>query len=62
MSKASAWMTGHDKSKALDHNRPAPEELLTDINALRVFSKKLIGRRTETEKRRKEMLKPAMTS
>jgi energy-coupling factor transporter ATP-binding protein EcfA2 len=53
MSKASTWMRGHDKSKALHDNRPAPDELLADINALREFSKKLSRRRTETEKRRK---------
>lgn len=58
MTKASTWMTGHDKSKVLDENRPAPDELLTDINALRVFSKKLIDRRKVTEKRRKDLLKP----
>jgi energy-coupling factor transporter ATP-binding protein EcfA2 len=61
MSKTSTWMTGHDKSKALDHNRPAPNELLADINALRAFSKKLIERRQETEKRRKDQLLPATT-
>lgn len=60
MTKASTWMTGHDKSKMLDDNRPAPDELLADINALRVFSKKLIDRRKETEKRRKDLLKPAL--
>jgi energy-coupling factor transporter ATP-binding protein EcfA2 len=58
MSKASTWMTGHDKSRALHHSRPAPDELLTDINALRVFSKELITRRKATEKRRKDQLKP----
>ena len=58
MSKASTWMTGHDKSRVLDDNRPAPDELLADINALRVFSKKLIDRRKETEKRRKNLLEP----
>jgi energy-coupling factor transporter ATP-binding protein EcfA2 len=58
MSKASTWMTGHDKSKVLDDNRPAPDELLADINALRMFSKKLIDRRKETETRRKDLLKP----
>ena len=58
MSKASTWMTGHDKSRMLDDNRPAPDELLADINALRVFSKKLIDRRKETEKRRKNLLEP----
>ena len=58
MAKASTWMTGHDKSKALDQDRPAPGELLEDIKALRDFSKMLIGRRKETEKRRKQQLKP----
>jgi hypothetical protein len=58
MSKTSTWMTGHDKSKALSDNRPSPEELLADINALRVFSRKLIDRRKETEKRRKQQLEP----
>lgn len=38
MSKSSNWMTGHDKSKALDENRPAPDEVIKDINELRVFS------------------------
>lgn len=57
MSKASTWMTGHDKSKALHSDRPAPDELLTDVAALRIFSKKVIDRRKETEKRRKEQLK-----
>ncbi|MFZ0890704.1 MAG: AAA family ATPase [Candidatus Binataceae bacterium] len=58
MSKASTWMTGHDKSKAFHHDRPAPDELFSDINELRAFSKKLIDRRRETEKRRKDQLKP----
>ena len=57
MTKASTWMTGHDKSKALSDDRPAPDELLADINALRAFSKKLIDRRNETKKRRKDQLK-----
>lgn len=35
MTKASTWMTGHDKSKMLDDNRPAPDELLADIKVLR---------------------------
>jgi energy-coupling factor transporter ATP-binding protein EcfA2 len=57
MSKASTWMTGHDKSKALSDDRPGPVELVADINALRAFSKKLIDRRKDTEKRRKDQLK-----
>jgi hypothetical protein len=57
MSSASTWMTGHDKSKALHHDRPAPDELIADINALRAFSKTIIDRRKATEKRRKDQLK-----
>ena len=56
MSKASTWMTGHDRSKALNHDRPEPTELLADINVLRTFSEKLSGRREETKKRRKNQL------
>lgn len=58
MAKASTWMTGHDRSKALHHDRPAPQEILTDINALRLFSKELIARRDQTKKRRKKQLEP----
>lgn len=58
MSKASKWLTGHDKSKALSQDRPAPDDLLADIEALRGFSKKLTHRRELTEKRRKALLKP----
>lgn len=58
MSKASTWMTGHDKSKALHCDRPAPDELLADINALRAFSKQLIDRREQTKKQRNKQLEP----
>jgi ABC-type lipoprotein export system ATPase subunit len=58
MSKTSTWITGHDKSKALHEDRPAPDELLADINALRDFSKQIIKRREQTDVRRKEKLKP----
>lgn len=58
MTKASTWMTGHDKSKALDQDRPAPIEVLNDIKFLREFSRLLNGRRKETENRRKQQLKP----
>jgi len=58
MSKASNWLTGHDKSKSFSQDRPGPDELIADIEALRVFSKKLIHRRELTEKRRKALLKP----
>lgn len=39
MSKCSTWMAGHDKSKKLDVHRPAPNELLTDIDLLNTFVK-----------------------
>lgn len=58
MSKASSWMTGHDRSKALHHDRPSPEELLADIDSLRQFSRTLISRREQTKKRRKKQLEP----
>jgi energy-coupling factor transporter ATP-binding protein EcfA2 len=62
MSKASTWMTGHDKSKALNDDRPGPDELLADIEALREFSKKIISRGDDTAKRRKEQLKTGWAS
>lgn len=53
MSKCSTWMTGHDRSKALDEDRPAPDELLGDIKALRDFSSTVTKRRDDLKKRRK---------
>lgn len=58
IAKSSTWMTGHDKSKALHEDRPTPDELLADVNELRVFSKKLASRRAETKKRREAQLEP----
>lgn len=48
MTKTSSWMFGHDKSKALSENRPAPKEVLEDIAHLRSFSKDIIARRKST--------------
>ncbi len=59
MTKASTWMTGHDKSKALHSDRPEPEEILCDIDALREFCKKINSRRGKTKNRRKGQLKPS---
>lgn len=50
MTKTSNWMFGHDKSKALSENRPAPKEVLEDISNLRSFSKEIIARRKATTK------------
>lgn len=37
MSKCSVWMVGHDKSKGMDVNRPAPNDVLADIETLNTF-------------------------
>ncbi|MGM8935469.1 AAA family ATPase [Pseudomonas neustonica] len=47
MTKCSNWMTGHDKSRILDENRPEPEEILADIEVLRQLSLELKARRKE---------------
>ncbi|HYM19961.1 MAG TPA: AAA family ATPase [Candidatus Kapabacteria bacterium] len=62
ISKASTWMTGHDKSKSLHSDRPSPEEIIADIETLRVFASQLKTRRSETKKRRTNLLKPEPAS
>lgn len=58
MAKCSTWMTGHDRSKALDVNRPEPNSINDDIQSLREFCKGIRGRYKETHKRRKSLLEP----
>ena len=58
MSKCSKWMFGHDKSHAVDVNRPAPEEIQQDIASLEGFTKSVHGRREQIRKQRLETLKP----
>ena len=58
MSKSSTWMTGHDKSKALDVNRPSPDEIRGDINALKIFTKEIRKRNDELRKEREKSLQP----
>lgn len=58
MTKASNWMFGHDKSRALTENRPAPTEVLEDIAKLRAFSKEVIARRKTAEKEFGDQFKP----
>jgi len=58
MSKCSTWMAGHDKSVALDVNRPAPAEIKDDIAVLRAFTKEMNKRREVVRLRRKEVLEP----
>lgn len=62
MSKCSSWMAGHDKSAALDVNRPAPHEIRNDIQELRDFGKLINDRRKKTEERRKALLKPRVAA
>jgi hypothetical protein len=50
-------MRGHDKSKALSVDRPSPEELAADLDALQEFATKLGKRRKTTETHRKNKLK-----
>ena len=56
-SKCGTWMTGHDKSKALNEDRPAPDEVMADIKALRDFSGQIKQRRDDTRQRRKAQLR-----
>jgi len=58
MDKCSLWFCGHDKSNALDVNRPSPDEIQTDIETLNNFVKQLRQRRTSLEKERKQSLEP----
>jgi energy-coupling factor transporter ATP-binding protein EcfA2 len=62
MSKCSGWMAGHDKSAALDVNRPAPNEIRKDIQELRDFGKLINDRRKKTEERRRALLKPKVAA
>jgi energy-coupling factor transporter ATP-binding protein EcfA2 len=58
MAKCSNWMIGHDKSKALDVNRPSPDDIKNDIRALGTFIKGIHSRRSGLWRRRGEFLEP----
>jgi recombinational DNA repair ATPase RecF len=58
MKKCSKWMLGHDKAKMVDVNRPPPEELSEDINALKNFEKDTTHRNETVQLRRKKSLEP----
>jgi hypothetical protein len=55
-------MTGHDKSVALDVNRPEPDEIRADILGLRTFGKEMNARREEVRQRRKAVLEPQIST
>lgn len=52
MGKCSEWMIGHDKSKGLDQNRPAPLEIMADIDEAQTFQKEVGQRRAALEAER----------
>lgn len=56
MSKASEWMHGHDKPKALSDNRPSPSEVRDDIAKTREFVKSFKKRRDSIRNRRNNLL------
>lgn len=58
MKKSSKWMFGHDKAKTVDVNRPAPGELMEDINALSNFVKDKRYQNTAVKDGREKLLKP----
>ena len=53
MDKCSTWMTGHDKSKLLDVDRPAPDEIKADMNMLHEMMASVKKRRGKTQEGRK---------
>ena len=61
MSKCSTWMAGHDKSKKLDVHRPAPNEVLADIDALNTFVKECRKTGEALRKEREAALGPVTT-
>ena len=60
MTKASEWMTGHDKSKALSEHRPEPRTLRNDLDEARKFNKKVKAKRDTVGGRRKKLLEPSV--
>jgi len=61
MTKCSEWMIGHDKSNALDINRPDPKEIEGDIKSLGDFLTRIDKRDQEIEKARKKLIEPQAT-
>ena len=58
MKKCSKWLFGHDKAKTIDQNRPAPGEVMQDINALMDFVKDKKHRSRTVELNRKKLFEP----
>ena len=58
MEKCSKWFRGHDKSKALDVNRPAPNEISDDIESLRAFMKQVKRSQSQTKEAHEKHYRP----
>lgn len=58
MHNCSTWMTGHDKSKNLNEERPSPREILKDIEELAQFSSEIGSRGQKLREEREEYLEP----
>lgn len=58
MSKCSKWMIGHDKSNALDINRPSPDEIEEELKNIEKISKEIRNRYKTIQKGREELLSP----
>lgn len=52
MTKCSKWMIGHDLSKQISDNRPAPHELQEDVKILKDFAHTMKTRRKTTQSAR----------
>jgi len=58
MEKCSKWMSGHAMSRALDANRPSPDEIQDDINNLDAFVKNIRKQHERLQKERTQSLEP----
>ena len=52
MAKCSTWLSGHDRAKSIDENRPDPNEIRDDINKLKKFVSRVKERKKKKEKER----------
>jgi len=58
MTKCSTWMSGHDKSKPLDANRPAPAEIEADIKVLEDLKRNLKTKQKQASQDHDRTLSP----
>ena len=58
MKKCSEWMIGHDRSKAIDVNRPVPTEVRADIQSMRNYWSQINQRKREIKEQRESLRNP----